>query len=166
MVIEVARSLLGLEDANSHEFNMFTKHPVIDLLPEQKDISEKGGTMRLGVYPCQLVPGTRTAAAYGEPIVFERHRHRYEFNNEYRDRLAAAGLIPSGTSPDGRLVEIGEMVEHPWMVGTQFHPELKSRPNRPHPLFRGFLGAVCAQRAPRQSGVNGHAEGLKVETTV
>jgi CTP synthase len=166
MVIETARTLLGLADANSHEFNMFTKDPVIDLLPEQKDVSDKGGTMRLGVYPCQVVAGTRTAGAYGEPIVFERHRHRYEFNNEYRDRLAAVGLVPSGLSPDGRLVEIGELVDHPWMVGTQFHPELKSRPNRPHPLFRGFIGAVSALRTARRNGVNGHAEVEKVETRV
>jgi CTP synthase len=166
MVIEAARSLLGLTDANSHEFNMFTKDPVIDLLPEQKDVSEKGGTMRLGVYPCQVVAGTRTARAYGEPIVFERHRHRYEFNNAYRDRLASVGLIPSGVSPDGRLVEIGELVDHPWMVGTQFHPELKSRPNRPHPLFRGFIGAVSARRAANCEGANGHAELGKVESRV
>jgi len=159
MVIEMARSALGTSDANSTEFDHFTRNPVIDLLPEQKNVSEKGGTMRLGVYPCQLVQGTRTAAAYGEPIVFERHRHRFEFNNEYRERLADAGLIASGVSPDGRLVEIGEMVDHPWMIGTQFHPELKSRPNRPHPLFRGFLGAVCARRFA-------HADGIAVPARV
>jgi CTP synthase len=161
MVIELARSRLGLEDANSAEFNLFTRDPVIDILPEQKDISEKGGTMRLGVYPCQLGDGTRAAAAYGQPIVFERHRHRYELNNEYRPRLAEVGLVTSGLSPDGRLVEIGELDDHPWMLGTQFHPELKSRPNRPHPLFRDFIGAVRAR-----SGMwsNGAARVAEVET--
>jgi CTP synthase len=159
MAIESARAALGSEDANSTEFNMFTRHPIIDILPEQKDISDKGGTMRLGVYPCQLVPGTRAAAAYGEPIVFERHRHRYEFNNDYRDQLAAAGLVASGLSPDGRLVEIAELADHPFMLGTQFHPEFKSRPDRPHPLFRDFMGAV---RTRRSASRNGHAEGTKV----
>jgi CTP synthase len=146
MVIELARHRLGLEDANSAEFNLFSRDPVVDILPEQKDVSEKGGTMRLGVYPCQLGSGTRAATAYNEPIVFERHRHRYEINNEYRPMLSEVGLITSGTSPDGRLVEIGEIDDHPWMLGTQFHPELKSRPNRPHPLFRDFVGAVRTRR--------------------
>jgi CTP synthase len=155
MVIELARHRLGLDDANSAEFNLFSRDPVIDILPEQKDISDKGGTMRLGVYPCQLGPGTRAALAYGESIVFERHRHRYELNNDYRPQLAEVGLVTSGLSPDGRLVEIGELDDHPWMVGTQFHPELKSRPNRPHPLFRGFIGAVQAQS--RMESRNGHA---------
>jgi CTP synthase len=146
MVIELARHRLGLEDANSAEFNLFSRHPVIDILPEQKDISEKGGTMRLGVYPCQLGPGTKAALAYGESIVFERHRHRYELNNDYRPTLAEVGLVTSGTSPDGRLVEIGELDDHPWMLGTQFHPELKSRPNRPHPLFRGLVTAALERQ--------------------
>ena len=146
MVIELARHKLGLDDANSAEFNLFSRNPVIDILPEQKDVSEKGGTMRLGVYPCQLGQGTRASAAYKEAIVFERHRHRYELNNEYRPALAEVGLVTSGLSPDGRLVEIGELDDHPWMLGTQFHPELKSRPNRPHPLFRDFVGAVRARR--------------------
>jgi len=142
MVIELARFALGGGESNSTEFNVFCQHPVIDLLPEQRDIPDKGGTMRLGQYPCQLVPGTRAAEAYGTGnIIFERHRHRYEFNNEYRDLLGVAGLVFSGLSPDARLVEISELAGHPWMLGTQFHPEFKSRPNRPHPLFAGFVRA-------------------------
>jgi CTP synthase len=141
--IEFARCVLGSQEPNSTEFNLFTRYPVIDLLPEQRDIEEKGATMRLGVYPCQLRPGTHSAAAYDEPIVFERHRHRYEFNNTFREVLGDAGLIFSGTSPDGRLVEIAELQDHPFMLGSQFHPELKSRPNRPHPLFRDFVAAAA-----------------------
>ena len=155
MVIDLARHRLGMDDANSAEFNLFSLNPVIDILPEQKDVSEKGGTMRLGVYPCQLGDGTRARAAYQEPIIFERHRHRYELNNDYRPQLAEVGLVTSGLSPDGRLVEIGELDDHPWMLGTQFHPELKSRPNRPHPLFRDFIGAVRARS--RDESRNGHA---------
>jgi CTP synthase len=150
----LARSTLRDEDANSTEFNLFSRHPVIDLLPEQKEIADKGGTMRLGAYPCQLKPGTRAAQAYQQEIVSERHRHRFEFNNDYRERLGAAGLVFSGLSPDGRLVEIVELAQHPWMLGTQFHPELKSRPNRSHPLFRDFIGA-CKARA--LVGGNGQA---------
>ena len=149
MVIEFARHVLKSEEPNSAEFNMFTRYPVIDLLPEQKDVADKGGTMRLGVYPCQLAPGSLADGAYGEPIVFERHRHRFEFNNDFRDTLTESGLRLSGVSPDGRLVEIAELAEHPWMLGTQFHPEFKSRPNRPHPLFREFLAAVKAGRLSR-----------------
>ena len=142
MVIELARHVLGSDEPNSTEFNMFTPHPVIDLLPEQRDVPDKGGTMRLGQYPCQLIAGTRAADAYGGTnIVFERHRHRYEFNNDYRELLGVAGLSFSGLSPDGRLVEISELAGHPWMLGTQFHPEFKSRPNRPHPLFSAFIRA-------------------------
>ncbi|HEX9016079.1 MAG TPA: CTP synthase, partial [Chloroflexota bacterium] len=142
MVIELARHVIGSEEPNSTEFNMFTPHPVIDLLPEQRGVDDKGGTMRLGQYPCQLIPGSRAAEAYGTTnIVFERHRHRYEFNNDYRELLGVAGLTFSGLSPDGRLVEISEIAGHPWMVGTQFHPEFKSRPNRPHPLFAAFVKA-------------------------
>ena len=143
MCIEFARHVLGSPEPNSTEFNLFTRYPVIDLLPEQRDIEDKGATMRLGVYPCQLRPGTRACVAYDEPIVFERHRHRYEFNNTFRDVLASAGLVFSGTSPDGRLVEIAELHDHPFMLGSQFHPELKSRPNRPHPLFRDFVAAAA-----------------------
>ncbi|MGE5620471.1 MAG: CTP synthase [Sphingomonadaceae bacterium] len=142
MVIELARHILGTNEPNSTEFNMFSAQPVIDLLPEQRDVGEKGGTMRLGQYPCQLIPGTRAAEAYATTnIIFERHRHRYEFNNDYRELLGVAGLVYSGLSPDGRLVEISELAGHPWMLGTQFHPEFKSRPNRPHPLFSAFIRA-------------------------
>ncbi len=149
MVIEFARHVLGSEEPNSTEFNLFSRYPVIDLLPEQKDVADKGGTMRLGVYPCQLMPGTLAAAAYDQQIVFERHRHRFEFNNDFRELLTRAGLRASGLSPDGRLVEICELRDHPWMLGTQFHPEFKSRPNRPHPLFRDFVGAAKAYQQRR-----------------
>jgi len=148
MTIEFARNVLGLEEANSSEFNMFTPHPVIDLLPEQRDLPDKGGTMRLGLYPCQLQGDTKALEAYGERILFERHRHRFEFNNEYRLPFERAGMRFSGLSPDGRLVEIAELAGHPWMVGSQFHPEFRSRPYRPHPLFRSFIGA-CLARAAR-----------------
>ena len=144
MVIELARTALGTDDANSTEFDAFTPHPVIDLLPEQRDIADKGGTMRLGSYPCVLEAGSLAARAYGQPIVLERHRHRYEFNNSYRELLAAHGMKFTGLSPDGRLVEIVEIAEHPFYLGTQFHPEFKSRPNRPHPLFASFTAAALA----------------------
>jgi CTP synthase len=144
MVIELARTALGTEDANSTEFDAFTPHPVIDLLPEQRDIADKGGTMRLGSYPCVLAAGSLAGRAYGQPIVLERHRHRYEFNNSYRELLAAHGMKFSGLSPDGRLVEIVEIPDHPFYLGTQFHPEFKSRPNRPHPLFANFVDAALA----------------------
>jgi CTP synthase len=149
-VVDFAREVLDAPDANSTEFNAFTSVPVIDLLPEQRDIENKGGTMRLGVYPCKLVPGTLAAAAYGEALIYERHRHRFEFNNHYRDGLAAAGMVFSGTSPNGRLVEIVELRDHPFFVGSQFHPEFRSRPNRPHPLFRDFMraAAVAAEATP------------------
>jgi CTP synthase len=154
LCIELARHVLDSSEPNSTEFNLFTRHPVIDLLPEQREIEDKGATMRLGVYPCQLKPGTVAAAAYDEAIVFERHRHRYEFNNTFRESLGNAGLIFSGTSPDGRLVEIAELHDHPFMLGSQFHPELKSRPNRPHPLFRDFLKAA-AELAGEQLELDG-----------
>ena len=144
MVIELARTALGTEDANSTEFDAFTPHPVIDLLPEQRDIADKGGTMRLGSYPCVLETGSLAGRAYGQPIVLERHRHRYEFNNSYRELLAARGMKFTGLSPDGRLVEIVEIADHPFYLGTQFHPEFKSRPNRPHPLFANFIDAALA----------------------
>jgi CTP synthase len=111
-------------------------------MPDQRDLAEMGGTMRLGLYPCQLVPGTRAAAAYSQPMVHERHRHRWEVNNAYRDLLARAGMVFSGQSPDGRLVEIGELVAHPFLLGCQFHPEFKSRPTHPHPLFEAFIQAA------------------------
>jgi CTP synthase len=142
MVIEYARHILHSAEPNSTEFAADTRYPVIDLLPEQRQIRGKGGTMRLGSYPCHLLPGTQAAAAYKVPVVYERHRHRFEFNNDFRGDLERAGLIPSGLSPDKRLVEIGELRDHPWMIGTQFHPEFTSRPNRPHPLFRDFIGVA------------------------
>ena len=153
MVIEFARSVAGLKGANSTEFDAHTPHPVIDLLPEQRQVFDKGGTMRLGSYPCQLVPGTRAAEAYGQEVVHERHRHRFEFNDLYRKALTSKGLIPSGILEDGDLVEIVELQDHPWMVATQFHPEFKSRPNRPHPLFRGFLSAVIKRSEERAASV-------------
>jgi CTP synthase len=140
MVIEFARHILKSTEPNSTEFYAATPYPVIDLLPEQKKVKSKGATMRLGDYPCQLVPGSRGAKAYGDSLIYERHRHRYEFNNEFRNTLQEAGMIFSGLSPDGRLVEICELRDHPWMVSCQFHPEFNSRPNRPHPLFRDFIG--------------------------
>jgi len=146
MVIEFARQVFQSDAPHSTEFCPSTPYPVISLLSEQEGIEDKGGTMRLGGYPCHLTAGTKTYAAYGEPEVVERHRHRYEFNNAYREALAEAGLIASGLSPDGALVEICEVRDHPWMVGSQFHAEFRSRPNRPHPLFRGFMEAA-ARRA-------------------
>jgi len=151
MVVEFARHVLGDEDANSAEFDRSTAHPVIDLLPDQKDIVDMGGTMRLGLYPCQLTPGSLAGQAYQLDLVHERHRHRFEFNNAYRDVLREAGMCYSGLSPDGRLVEIAELENHPYMIGTQFHPEFLSRPNRPHPLFLGFVGAA-KQRAAESTG--------------
>jgi CTP synthase len=142
MVIEFARHLLGNDTPNSTEFDRATSHPVIDLMPDQRSIADMGGTMRLGLYPCQLQPGTRAGDAYGVPLVHERHRHRFELNNAYRDMLSKGGMVFSGLSPDGRLVEIAELSDHPFMVATQFHPEFLSRPNRAHPLFLGFLDAV------------------------
>ncbi|AKG36984.1 CTP synthase [Paenibacillus durus] len=140
-VIEYGRSILGLTGANSSEIDSVTPHPVIDLLPEQKDIEDLGGTMRLGLYPCKLQPNSLAMSCYGEELVYERHRHRYEFNNSYRDQIEKAGLLISGTSPDGRLVEIVELPGHPWFLAVQFHPEFTSRPNRPQPLFREFVKA-------------------------
>jgi CTP synthase len=161
-VIDIAREALDGPDANSTEFNAFTSVPVIDLLPEQRDIENKGGTMRLGVYPCKLLPGTRAAAAYGEALVYERHRHRFEFNNHYRDRLAEAGMVFSGTSPNGRLVEIIELRDHPFFVGSQFHPEFRSRPNRPHPLFRDFMRAAAARADAIAQPATIHVTGMEV----
>jgi len=142
MVIEFARYALGSTESNSTEFDASTPYPVIDLLPEQKKAKGKGGTMRLGNYPCQLVDSSRAASAYRESLVSERHRHRYEFNNQFRTQLQEAGMVYSGLSPDGRLVEICELANHPWMVSCQFHPEFGSRPGRPHPLFRDFIGVA------------------------
>lgn len=145
-VIEYARNVAKLTGAHSSEMNELTTYPVIDLLPEQKTIEDKGGTMRLGSYPCALVPHTKAYEAYGQETIHERHRHRYEFNNDYREALAEAGLVISGTSPDGRLVEIIELTDHPWFVASQFHPEFTSRPNRPQPLFRDFVKASLSNK--------------------
>jgi CTP synthase len=145
-VVEFARNVAGLKGANSSEFDENTPYPVIDLLPEQKEIEEKGGTMRLGLYPCKMVGDSKSFQAYHDEIIYERHRHRYEFNNEYRNILTDKGMVICGTSPDNRLVEIVELAEHPWFVGCQFHPEFKSRPNRPHPLFRKFVEAALRLR--------------------
>jgi CTP synthase len=152
MCVELARFALESADPNSTEFNPGTRHPVIDLMPDQRGISEMGGTMRLGRYPCQLIPGTVAARAYrGEEMISERHRHRFEFNNAYRDLLNKAGMEYSGLSPEGNLVEISELRDHPFMVGSQFHPEFKSRPDRPHPLFREFIRAAAeTERAGKQ----------------
>jgi len=149
MIIEVARSLLDLEGANSREFDATTLHPVIDLMDEQADVSEKGGTMRLGSYSARLAPGSQVAEAYGTEVVSERHRHRYEVNPRYRSRLEEAGLRCSGLSPDGRLVEFIELPGHPFWVGTQAHPEFKSRPDQPHPLFRELVGAALVRAEGR-----------------
>ena len=145
MIVELARHALGSERPNSTEFDPHTEYPVIDLMPDQRTIVDMGGTMRLGLYPCHLVPGTEAAAAYGVSDVQERHRHRFEINNAYRDLLSEAGLVFSGLSPDGRLVEIAELADHPFMLGSQFHPEFKSRPTRPHSLFKAFIAAAIAR---------------------
>jgi CTP synthase len=142
MVIELLRHIIKGNGANSTEFNPNTPHPAIDLMPDQRDIVDKGGTMRLGLYPCQLKAGTIAAKAYGEKEIVERHRHRFELNNAYRDQLAEAGMVFSGVSPDNKLVEIAELKDHPFMLGTQFHPEFLSRPYRPHPLFAAYMKAV------------------------
>jgi len=169
MCIEFARHVFNADDANSTEFDRATPYPVIDLLPEQRGIADLGGTMRLGVYPCVLVPGTQADEAYDLPVgqaASERHRHRFEFNNAYREPLGKAGMVFSGLSPDGRLVEIAELAGHPFMLGTQFHPEFLSRPNRPHPLFRAFVAAVASRAAkpaaaePAQPG-NGRTESVR-----
>ncbi|WP_075983211.1 CTP synthase [Bacillus massilinigeriensis] len=139
--IEFARNVLKLDGAHTAEIDPNTKHPIIDLLPEQKDIEDLGGTLRLGLYPCKLIEGTKAFAAYNDSVIYERHRHRYEFNNQYRQEMEQAGFIFSGTSPDGRLVEIVELEDHPWFVASQFHPEFTSRPTRPQPLFRDFVEA-------------------------
>ena len=145
-VIEYARNVLGHEDANSAEIDPGTAHPVIDLMPEQKDVSQIGGTMRLGQYPCRLNPNSKAYEAYQQSIIYERHRHRFEVNNIYRDELTDSGVILCGVSPDNRIVEMVELTSHPWFIGCQFHPEFKSRPNRPHPLFRSFIGAAVAHQ--------------------
>ncbi len=151
MCIEFARNVLGLENANSSEFDHTTPHPVIDLMIDQRDITDMGGTMRLGLYPCVLTPGSKAAQAYQAAEVQERHRHRFEFNNAYREAFTRHGMVFSGLSPDGRLVEIAEIGDHPFMVGSQFHPEFLSRPMRPHPLFAGFIQAACKYQEARHA---------------
>ena len=145
-MIEFARNVLDFEDANSIEFNHKTNHPVIDLMPEQREVTEMGATMRRGKCPCQLKEGSRVHACYGTDLIEERHRHRYEVNNIYRAEYEKNGLVFSGQSPDGRIVEMIELPGHMWYVACQFHPEFKSRPNRPHPLFLGFIGAAVQKR--------------------
>jgi CTP synthase len=150
-VVEFARNVCGLQGANSSEFDPATPHPVIDLLPEQKDVTEMGATMRLGAQPCHLVPGTVAARAYGKEVVYERHRHRWEVNPIYHEALETGGMVLSGNSHNGRLTEIVELPGHPFFVAAQFHPELRSRPTRPHPLFRDFVGAALVERRRRSS---------------
>ena len=145
-VIEYARNVAGIADADSGEFNELCKHKVIDFMPGQSDSIDKGGTLRLGAYPCMIKSGTAMERCYGKATIFERHRHRYEFNNDYRDALTAAGLTLSGLSPDGRLVETVELTDRPFHIGVQYHPEFKSRPNRAHPLFFGFVKAALERR--------------------
>ncbi|MDW8066983.1 MAG: CTP synthase [Aquificaceae bacterium] len=144
MCVEFARNVMGLEGANSTEFDPLTPHPVIDIMEEQKHVRELGGTMRLGSYPCKLMEGTKAREIYGKEIVYERHRHRYEFNNRYRESFERFGMVFSGLSPDGKLVELIELKDHPWYIGCQFHPEFKSKPFQPHPLFVSFISA-CLQ---------------------
>jgi CTP synthase len=145
-VIEFARDIIGSQDVNSTEFDMFTTNPVIDFMPDQRDLEDKGGTMRLGLYPAKLLAGSKARAVYGAEVIYERHRHRFEVNNRYRQTLEGAGMLLSGVSPDSRLVEIVELRDHPWFVASQFHPEFKSRPERPHPLFHGFVSTALALR--------------------
>jgi CTP synthase len=146
-VIEFARNVLGLSDANSTEFDPTTPHPVIDLMASQEDVEDKGGTMRLGLYAAKLAEGSKTRELYGQELVYERHRHRWEVNNRYRKDLEKAGMRLSGLSPDDNLVEYVELVDHPYFVGTQAHPEFRSRPDVPHPLFAGLVGAAAARGA-------------------
>jgi CTP synthase len=152
-IIEFARNVLDLEDSHSSEFAPECSNPVITLMESQQHVTDMGGTMRLGAYPCRLTPGTKAAAAYGVDEVSERHRHRYEVSNRYRDAFVEKGLALSGLSPDGSLVEIVELRDHPWFVGCQFHPELQSRPTRPHPLFARFIAASRARRAARERSI-------------
>ena len=142
LVIEYARDVLGIKDADSAEFNPLTKNPVIDLMEAQKKVTQKGATMRLGAYKCKLTEGTRTAKLYGASEISERHRHRFEFNNSYKKALTDAGLVIAGVNPEADLVEIVEVKDHPWMTGVQFHPEFQSKPSKPHPLFLDFVAAA------------------------
>ena len=146
-IVEYARNVIGYNDAHSIELDPATTHPVIALLPDQNGVEDIGGTLRLGAYPCVLDKDSRAYELYGEETIYERHRHRYEVNNDYRAILQEKGLRLSGTSPDGRIVEMCEITEHPFYLATQGHPELKSRPNRPHPLFKGFVAAALSDKA-------------------
>ena len=146
-VIEYARNVLGYKDAHSAELNPNTTHPVIDLMPEQRDIEDLGGTMRLGLYPCKVTDGTLARKVYSNDLIYERHRHRYEFNNFYRNEITEKGMVISGQSPDEKLVEMVELPNHPWYLGVQFHPEFKSRPNHAHPLFASFIKAALDKKA-------------------
>lgn len=152
-IVEFARNVCGLEDANSIELNPDTKHPVIALMPEQNGVTDIGGTLRLGAYPCRLMEGTKALELYGTADISERHRHRYEVNNDYRPQLIKAGLTLSGLSPDGRIVEMIELRSHPFFVATQAHPEFKSRPDKPHPLFAGFIKAALQREAQREENI-------------
>jgi CTP synthase len=164
LCIEFARNVLGLDDANSAEFDEGTPHPVINLMLEQRAITDMGGTMRLGQYPCNLVPKSKAHKAYGEDVVYERHRHRFEFNNDYRQTFEENGMCFSGLSPDKILVEISELKDHPFMVGSQFHPEFLSRPNRPHPLFSAFIEASIQNRDKQSvSKASPSTENLPIE---
>ncbi len=165
-VIEWARNMAGLEEAHSAEFVPNAKNPVINLLPEQQDVVDLGGTMRLGLYPCRLAPNTVTFSLYEEEVVYERHRHRYEFNNQYRSLFLETGYVISGTSLDGRLVEIIELPGHPFFVATQFHPEFQSRPSKPHPLFKGFIQAAIAEKSSAESELASHVEATLIATEV
>jgi CTP synthase len=149
MAIEFARHVLHMKGANSTEFDSSSPFPIISMLEEQRSVKSLGGTMRLGAYPCRVAKGSKASAAYGEKVIFERHRHRYEFNNEYKEAFTKAGVLFSGVSPDGTLVEMMEIKSHPWMLGVQFHPEFKSRPVNAHPLFREFIKASLAKGKKR-----------------
>lgn len=149
-LVEIARNVIGIADANSAEFDPQSKNCVVDLMPEQKDVQQIGGTMRLGKYPCKLLPGSKAAGLYGNvPLIYERHRHRFEVNNDYRKKFESAGVVFSGRSPDDHIIEMMEIPLHPWFLGSQFHPEFKSRPNRPHPLFQGLISAAKAFKAKK-----------------
>ena len=145
-VVEFARNVLGYADANTAEIDPASPHNVIDLMPDQRDVDQRGGTMRLGQYPCVLDIRSKSYAQYGEELIYERHRHRYEFNNDYREQMQNAGMMLAGISPDKHIVEMVEIPDHPWFVACQFHPEFKSRPNRPHPLFKGLVAAAAEKR--------------------
>ncbi len=163
MCIELARHILGSDEPNSTEFDLNCEHPVISLMADQHELTDMGGTMRLGAYPARLLPDTKAYAAYGRETISERHRHRWEFNNAYRDLLREGGMVFSGLSPNGRLVEIAELRDHPFMLGSQFHPEFKSRPNRPHPLFNAFMGAAVAYQEQewRNNGTGAGSEQVR-----